>query len=53
MGVSRIGDAFDKGVSNSIELRQAILAESDSFNQINLNPQDRIQYVTSRIPWVR
>jgi hypothetical protein len=53
MGVLRIGDAFDKGVSNSIELRQAILAESDSFNQINLNPQDRIEYVTSRMPWVR
>ncbi len=53
MGVLRIGDAFDKGVSNSIELRQAILAESDSFNQINLNPQDRITYVTSRMPWVR
>lgn len=53
MGVSRIGDAFDKGVSNSIELRQAILAESGSFNQITLNPQDRITYVTSRMPWVR
>jgi len=53
MGVLRIGDAFDKDVSNSIELRQAILAESDSFNQINLNPQDRITYVTSRMPWVR
>ena len=53
MGVLRIGDAFDKGVSNSIELRQAVLAQSSEFNGTVLDPQSRIKYVSSRVPWVR
>jgi hypothetical protein len=53
MGVLRIGDAFDKGVSDSIELRQAVLAQSSEFNGTVLDPQSRIKYVSSRVPWVR